>query len=329
MKRILSLVLVFVMFSAVSVSALANDEKLSLLSDLGIFEGYEDGDFKLDETLTRAQAAAVIVRLMNKADEAVNGETVFSDVASSHWASGYINKAYEDGIINGFGDGTFRPEDKVTYHQFIKMLCCVLGYDIAAEKTYGGWENGGYIKIADIIRITKNIEFEKDAFITRHDVAQMSFEALDIELMDENSQYTTNGPYEGEPKETLLTEKFDIKNYVFKIKDANGAVIIRNRHITGAEVRENPLNDGQIHLNISLTEEGQEKLSIATRKAAEAEAIAAEENYICVYIDDELISKPFIFFEISSDSFTLVGDFSKEMAGKWAKSINVRRILNK
>ncbi len=186
--------------------------QVELLSQLGIMDGFEDGEFKLNETLTRAQAATVIVRLLNKESEIVEGEASFSDVPESHWAACYINLACKEGIINGMGDKTFCPEDMVTYHQFIKMLCCTLGYSVAAEKTYGGWKNDGYIKVAEILKLTKGIEFEKDAPVTREHVVEMVYKALDIELLDEN--VASVGLYgdietDNDQVKTIITTYFD------------------------------------------------------------------------------------------------------------------------
>ena len=59
----------------------------------------------------------------------------FTDVASDHWAASYITLAQAMGIINGMGDGTFLPENPVTYDQAVKMVVCSIGYGLVAEKS--------------------------------------------------------------------------------------------------------------------------------------------------------------------------------------------------
>ncbi len=114
------------------------NQEVSVLKSLGIIEGYTDGSFKSEGTLTRAEAAAIIVRLINKDAEAEPADTEFTDVKKEHWASGYIDVAAHEGIINGQGDQTFAPEEKVTYHQFVKMLVCALAMSLWQRQTEAG-----------------------------------------------------------------------------------------------------------------------------------------------------------------------------------------------
>ena len=52
----------------------------------------------------------------------------FSDVAGTHWASGYINVAEMKGIVGGYPDGTFKPEGTITYAEALKMILAAMGY---------------------------------------------------------------------------------------------------------------------------------------------------------------------------------------------------------
>ena len=102
-------------------------EAVTYLSENGIINGYEDGSFKPDDLITRAEAAAIIVRAANLSE--TSAKTVYSDVSENHWAKSYIMTATENGIINGMGKGMFSPDDKVTYYQIIKMIVCMLGME--------------------------------------------------------------------------------------------------------------------------------------------------------------------------------------------------------
>ena len=159
------------------------EEAVYELSSLQIMEGYGDNTFRPDETLTRAEASAIMVRLLNLDEDIQQGETIFSDVPESHWASGYVNKAVEEGIIAGYGDGTFRPDEHVTYHQMVKMLVCALGYEPVALSN-GGWNGGGYLTVASKIGLTTGIPGTSGEVISRGKAAQLTERALDIELMD-------------------------------------------------------------------------------------------------------------------------------------------------
>ena len=124
LKKTLAVVLAFAMIFSMGVSTFAAysdveegttvGEAVGILSNLGIFTGFEDGTFKPNDTVTRAQMAAIICRTLGYEDQAAasTGTTNFYDVAASHWASGYINVAESLQIVNGYGNGAFGPEDK-------------------------------------------------------------------------------------------------------------------------------------------------------------------------------------------------------------------------
>jgi hypothetical protein len=94
---------------------------ITVLSDLGILEGFEDGDMRPNDLVTRAQMAKIICRVLNyEYDNAFSAN--FSDVASNHWAANAISTAYTLGIINGMGDGTFAPKTTLTRAQAAQLI---------------------------------------------------------------------------------------------------------------------------------------------------------------------------------------------------------------
>ncbi len=225
LKKVLALVVAVAMIasmglvaSAASYSDVASNasyaDAVNLLSNLGIITGFEDGTFRPDETVTRAQAAAMIVRMLGLADEVEMGETDFTDVAADNWASGYINVAYANGIINGMGDGTFNPEGEVTYGQIVKMIVCALGYEPVALAN-GGYLGGGYLYAgsAQVTGFTKGVAGTANAAASRATVARLIYNALEVELMDQTSFSTgINGStYEVLENKTILSEKLELE----------------------------------------------------------------------------------------------------------------------
>jgi|GEM_PF-2985502 len=101
------------------------EQAVVYLIDLGIVAGYPDGTIRPEGTITRAEAVKVII-VAKYGDEtlanALAAEAPFDDVPAIHWASGHIALAKGQGIVEGHGDGTFGPDDSVTYAQFAKML---------------------------------------------------------------------------------------------------------------------------------------------------------------------------------------------------------------
>ncbi len=218
MKKVLAILLCMVMcFGSVSAFAYIDYSDVpqeyvkitDLLYELEIMEGFGDGTFQPDDTLTRAEATAVMVRLIGLENEVEQRKTVFCDVPENHWVSGYVNVAEANGIINGLGDGKFNPEGEVTYHQFVKMLVCLLGYETAAQAN-GGWTQGGYLYVASRIGFTKGVDGIAEENITRMTAARLVYNALEVDIFIDEIYGCTginaSGPYEAAPSKCILTE---------------------------------------------------------------------------------------------------------------------------
>ncbi|MCU6797473.1 S-layer homology domain-containing protein [Paenibacillus sp. WQ 127069] len=97
---------------------------IDLAADSGLMDGYPDGSFKPEQTITRAEAASIAARLSSAAE----GSGSFSDTVG-HWAAAAIGKAKAAGVVNGYGDGTFRPEQTLTRAEAVMMLNKLSGRD--------------------------------------------------------------------------------------------------------------------------------------------------------------------------------------------------------
>jgi hypothetical protein len=99
--------------AAVTFSDLPDDywakEAVNQISSLGVLTGYPDGTFRPDAPITRAEFAAIIVKLRSPGTRQPVAVSSFSDVTGESWASGYIAAADQLGLITGYPDGTFRP----------------------------------------------------------------------------------------------------------------------------------------------------------------------------------------------------------------------------
>lgn len=94
---------------------------ITYLNQRGIIKGFPDGSYHPGETLTRAQAAVVIVKAAGLKTLVVNNSS-FKDLPTSHWAAGYINAAEAAGYLAGFTDGSFHPEESLTRAQGISLI---------------------------------------------------------------------------------------------------------------------------------------------------------------------------------------------------------------
>lgn len=194
MKRLVSLFLALTLvLTLVPTGVFANDasafsdvnasdyyaEAAEILAQSGVLKGYPDGTFGAEKSITRAEMAAVVCRVLEKETEAQNvkGETVYDDVSAEHWASGYINLATNEKIIGGDGNGKFRPENEVKYEEAIKMVICALGFADSAVSDPSDWSKV-YLDIAAEKGITKNLLGKKGEPAMRGDIAVMTYAGI-------------------------------------------------------------------------------------------------------------------------------------------------------
>lgn len=204
LKRIIALVAVFAMvLTTVSFAATYTDiaadndyyEAVETLSKLNIVTGYEDGEYKADQNVTRAEMTALIARVLGIGETAKNQmATSFTDVPASHWASGFVAWASSSNVVKGYGDGTFGPENNVLYEEAVTMIMRALGYEVVAAGK-GGYP-GGFIAAAIQSGVTTDVKNAvQGTFANRGTIAQLLANAIDTPLVD---QYTWNSDGTGE-----------------------------------------------------------------------------------------------------------------------------------
>lgn len=175
MRKVLLLILIIFIFASSSVFAADMETIQRDLTKYTIITNYDIG------TINRAEAAKIIVTMLG-IGECERTDTIFTDVPKEYWASGYINTAYQMGIINGHGDGTFKPQQKLTNEQFVKMLVCALGYEPAVAGVYPT----GYFMKATQLGITTGLDLVGTDVAKRSDAAIMVYNALDVPIMYQN-----------------------------------------------------------------------------------------------------------------------------------------------
>ena len=102
----------------------------------------------------------------------------FSDMAG-HWSKPYVDEMYKRGVVNGFSDGSFKPNNNVTRAEFAKMIAQILGLNVYGGSTFtdvapDSWYNGyvAAVEKAGIVTGTDG-KFMPDSYITRQDAAVM------------------------------------------------------------------------------------------------------------------------------------------------------------
>ena len=112
---------------------------VSTLSNMGVISGYADGTFKPDAPISRAEFAKIAVSFSNVADLSYRG--YFADVRESDWFSGFVAAAKDAGLIEGYNDGTFKPEKAITRTE----VCTIV------NRTLGRKPSASHMKISDRI----------------------------------------------------------------------------------------------------------------------------------------------------------------------------------
>ena len=205
MKKFLSLVLALVMtMSLVTVSAGAVDftddsdidykEAVDVISALGIVDGYSDDSFRPDGSLTRGAAAKIICNLIlgPTTASALSASTApFKDVPTTNTFAGYITYCAQQGIISGYGDGTFRPTGTLTGNAFMKMLLGALGYDSSIEGYTGSnWQVNVTKQAIGIGLDDGNDDFVGSRTVTRQEACLYAFNMINATMVEYDQKST-------------------------------------------------------------------------------------------------------------------------------------------
>ncbi|WP_318361770.1 S-layer homology domain-containing protein [uncultured Agathobaculum sp.] len=158
---------------------------VDMLSSLGVIQGYDDGSFKPDTTVTRAQMAKMIFTIMNggndNADAYVSLPTKFTDLPTAAWAQGYVRYLQNTGIIAGKSATEFAPNKTVTGLEAAKMVLVAAGYN--AEKaglTGAAWAQNT-MKYGQLNNLFEDVNTNLNAALPRQYAAQILYNALDME----------------------------------------------------------------------------------------------------------------------------------------------------
>lgn len=103
---------------------------IGYMQQFGIVMGFNDGSFRPDAPVTRAQFAAIASRF----EKLTEGSKSFIDVPSTHWAAKYINFAATRGWVTGYSDGTFKPENPISRAEVAAVTCRLL--ERSADQSY-------------------------------------------------------------------------------------------------------------------------------------------------------------------------------------------------
>jgi hypothetical protein len=150
--------------------------------------GFPDGTFRPNTFITRAQFAAIAAKALNL--PAAGNSRIFVDVPSNFWAAGAIAAVSNAGLVGGFPDGTFRPDDRITRAQALVILTKALrtsNPDPAGLNRYGDlaavpeWARDSIARAANagiIVNFPSATLIEPNRVSTRGEVAALMYQTL-------------------------------------------------------------------------------------------------------------------------------------------------------
>lgn len=171
---ILSLVLPV---SAAGAGGATLDEAVQTVTALGIMSGDGSGNLNLDRRVTRAEFITLAVKASPGGGGV--GQAAYSpypDVPRSHWASGYVEAGVAQGLISGYSDGTFRPNQEIKLAEGACIVLALLGY---GSEDFSGAYPGGQMAMYRSLRLDRGVSVSQAADpLTRRDAVYLFYNLL-------------------------------------------------------------------------------------------------------------------------------------------------------
>ena len=193
-----------------------DSEVVDTLVSLGVIEGFENGSFQPNGTVTRAQMAKMIYVLRTGNSDASaynNDKTTFTDI-NGHWAAGYIKYCQSLNIIAGKSNTKFCPNDKVTTQEAAKMLLVTLGYDAKKAGLVGaGWASKTNA-LADENGLLEDVNTSFTGACPRQYAAQLIYNTIFAPTVVLRDDVYTNENYAGHDNKTVGEKYMGLKTTV-------------------------------------------------------------------------------------------------------------------
>lgn len=158
-----------------------DDYVLTRMQELNIIKGYEDGSFKPDKTVSRAEMAKMMFVLRTGSDDASyyakDMTDTFADTAGT-WSNGYVKYCQAYGIVSGKSSTVFAPNASVTTAEAAKMLLVYSGHDVQKDGLTGAQWKENTLKLADKDGLLVSVNTKPDDALPRQYAAQMIYNAI-------------------------------------------------------------------------------------------------------------------------------------------------------
>lgn len=187
-KKILSLLLAAAVLlgsapAALAVSSASDSVIEEVIRATGIMVGDESGDMNLNNTVTRAEYAKMLVSASTYKDKVsgASNASPFKDVPYTHWAAGYIKTAVEQGWLTGYLDGSYKPDNTVTLEEAATGVLKLLGY---TSEDFSGSYPYGQLALYESLGLDVNITASQGTAMTRRNMMYLFYNLLNAETKD-------------------------------------------------------------------------------------------------------------------------------------------------
>jgi hypothetical protein len=161
-----------------AVDASLEESNAAALVKLQLMKGDENGNLKLQDKVSRCEFTTLVIRMLGKeGDTALDSvKNEFPDVSQKHWAYNNIRIGVKYGLINGYEDKSFRPDNNVNYTEARAIIVRALGYE---PYLAGKWPENVINKSKEI-GLEHNIDVPDDKEITRGEATILIYNSLTI-----------------------------------------------------------------------------------------------------------------------------------------------------
>jgi len=172
MRKIITIILcISILLSSSLVSmAYTPQDSVKILRSLGVIQGDPNGDLRENDLVKRSEFSKMAVLLSEYKNKlSLNSKiSVFTDCTAEHWAAPYVRVAAENGIIEGYSNGLFGPDDCISYAQAVTIALRLLGY---TDADFGYTYPEGQLGMAQSLKLGDGLFKEADDLLSRLDVA--------------------------------------------------------------------------------------------------------------------------------------------------------------
>jgi hypothetical protein len=210
-------------------------EAVEFLSAFEVVNGFGDGTFRPEESVTRGQMAKMLTVVLGYKDFSQNLHSSFADT-QGHWADPYVEIVNSFDIVVGYDEDTFGPDNNISYSEAVTMIVRTLGYTDSSLE--GDWPYDYLVKATDLGILDKVSMISSEA--TRGDVALMIYNSLDsyqVRVNDRNRIVQL--------EDTLLDNIGTIEEDI----DINEEFIEENQDNSNIDLEEYRFHTGYIYYN--------------------------------------------------------------------------------